>query len=390
MTRPPRLLIAMDSFKGTMSARQACEAVADGVAAGWPIAQRTLVPLADGGAGTVEALVRARGGTECRTQVTGPLGEPVMADWAMLADGHTAVLEMAAACGLALVAPERRNPLEATSRGIGELLKAAIAAGARRVVLGIGDTATVDGGLGAAQALGVRFIDARGEELAAPLRGRDLERVVALDATPARQRLAGIELEVLCDVTNPLVGPRGTARVFGPQKGADPAMVERLEAGLTGLAALFESAAGTAVREVPGAGAAGGMGACCLALLGGRLVPGTQTLFELLGFGRELARADMLLTGEGRLDAQSASGKGAGHALQCARAAGVPAWAFVGIASEDFDATRELGVRGLVVLAPDGAIPTAERAVAVLREAARQWAGRLAQEGSGSKTSKQR
>ncbi|MBX3730746.1 MAG: glycerate kinase [Candidatus Sumerlaeia bacterium] len=390
MTLPPRLLIAMDSFKGTMTARQACEAVADGVAAGWPTAEWILVPLADGGAGTVEALLRARGGTERRTQVTGPLGDSVMAGWGLLADGRTAVLEMAAACGLALVAPGRRNPLEATSRGIGELLVAAIDAGARGVVLGIGDTATVDGGLGAAQALGVRFFDASGEELAAPLRGRDLERVAALDATAARQRFAGVELEVLCDVTNPLLGPRGAARVFGPQKGANPAMVEHLEAGLTRVAVLFESAAGTAVRDVAGAGAAGGMGACCLALLGGRLVPGTQTLFDLLGFGQALERADALLTGEGRLDAQSAAGKGAGRALQCARAAGVPAWAFVGIASEDFDATHELGVRGLVVLAPDGASPSADEAPLVLCEAARQWAERMAQEGIGSKTSKQR
>ncbi|MDK2970733.1 MAG: glycerate 2-kinase [Candidatus Sumerlaeota bacterium] len=377
----------MDSFKGTMTAAQACEAAERGLRSLWPHARMKTLPLADGGGGTVEAILRARGGAFQTTAARGPLGSIVAARWGMLADKRTAVVEMAAASGLALVAPGERDPMRASSHGTGEVLRATIASGARRILLGIGDTATVDGGLGAAQALGVRFFDDANREITQALAGADLERVASADVSALRTLLADVEIEVLCDVSNPLLGGSGAARVFGPQKGASPGDVERLENGLRRAYDVIEQATGTSVRALPGAGAAGGMGAAAVALLGARLVPGTERIFKLIGFAEALRSADILLTGEGRIDAQSLSGKGAGHALLEAHRAGVRAWAISGLAPEGVDPRATLHIERLAVLATDTTCPEPEEAQRQLEQAAARLASQPGDAGAYPATS---
>ncbi|MHC4860621.1 MAG: glycerate kinase family protein, partial [Planctomycetota bacterium] len=310
-----RVLVAPDSFKESLDAASAARAMARGVLAAEPAAEIDECPVADGGEGTVDALVRATGGEVVRTPATGPLGTAMEAAWGLLGDGRTAVIEMAAAAGLPLVPPAERDPTRTTTFGVGELILAALDAGRSRIVVGLGGSATGDGGVGMAQALGVGF-----EGVPAPATGGDLPGIQDVDPTAADDRLADAELIGACDVVNPLTGPRGAARVFGPQKGATPEQVEALERGLLHLA----SVAPWANPEEPGAGAAGGLGYGLRALLGARLGRGIDIVLDAVGIGARLAAADLVLTGEGRLDAQSAEGKAIEGVLRAARAAGVP------------------------------------------------------------------
>ncbi|MFM7235271.1 MAG: glycerate kinase [Cyanobium sp.] len=347
-----RVLLAPDSFKGGLSAAQACAAMAEGIRRAAPEAEIRAIPLADGGEGTTEALVAACGGWIQTVEVTGPLPAErarVKAEIGWLEEGR-AVLEMASASGLPLVNPERRNPLHTTSYGTGELIAAALNAGARHLILGIGGSATNDLGAGMAQALGVRFLRADGTAIVEPLCGGQLREVAALDLSGLHPALASCRLEVACDVNNPLLGPHGATAVYGPQKGATPAIAAHLEAGLAHVIALLEKATGRKVRERPGAGAAGGMGAMLLALTAAELRPGIELVLAASGFTAAVEGADLVLTGEGRVDAQTAHGKTIHGVARTAAAAGVPVVVLAGEIGPGAGALHELGISAMVSL----------------------------------------
>ena len=302
-----KIVIAPDSYKESLSALEVAQAVEAGFRQVFPDADYVLVPVADGGEGTVDAMVAATGGRKETVTVSGPLGEPVEAFYGLTGDGDTAVIEMAAASGLALVPPDRRNPLLTSSRGTGELIRAALDAGARRFILGIGGSATNDGGAGMVQALGVRLLDLEGRELDGS--GGDLARLERIDVSALDPRLAECRIEVACDVDNPLTGARGASAVFGPQKGATPEMVQALDANLARLARIVGRDLGVAVDTVPGAGAAGGMGAAMLAFFGATLKPGIEIVTAAVDLDDHVRDADLVITGEGRIDFQTVHGK---------------------------------------------------------------------------------
>lgn len=337
-----KIVIAPDSFKECLPAADVAAAMARGVRAAAPDAEVVCVPMADGGEGTVRALVAATGGRLLSARVTGPLGEPVEAEYGLLGDGRTAALEMAAASGLPLVPPERRDPMAATTFGTGELIAAALELGVERIVLGIGGSATVDGGAGMAQALGARLLDAQGAPVGRG--GGALAQVARIDVSALDPRLRRVECEVACDVANPLTGPRGAARVYGPQKGATPEMVERLDASLARWAEVLERDLGAHVSDTPGAGAAGGLGAGLMAFLHARLVPGVELVVKAVGLDEKVRGADLVLVGEGRLDEQTAYGKVPVGVARVARARGIPAVALVGSLGEGYEAVRKEGI----------------------------------------------
>jgi glycerate kinase len=300
-----KIVVALDSFKGSLLAETACRLVAASLRAERPQWQVDLCPLADGGEGTASVLVAAgRGEWRTVAGVTGPLpGRTLDACYGWLPESRTAVVEMACASGLALLPPERRNPLLTTTLGTGQLMAAAARRGAQRILLALGGSATVDGGTGAARALGWRFLDRRGR--AVPLGGGNLKKIVRLLPPPGELP----RVEVLCDVNNPLCGVQGAARVFGPQKGATPAMVAHLEGGPLHLARLVRRQLGVELLEIPGGGAAGGFGAGAVAFFGARLLSGVSVVMERVGLERALRGADWVISGEGRFDAQSLQGK---------------------------------------------------------------------------------
>ena len=302
-----KIVIAPDSYKESLSALEVAQVVEAGFRQVFPDADYVLVPVADGGEGTVDAMVAATGGRKETVTVSGPLGEPVEAFYGLTGDGDTAVIEMAAASGLALVPPDRRNPLLTSSRGTGELIRAALDAGARRFILGIGGSATNDGGAGMVQALGARLLDLEGRELDGS--GGDLARLERIDVSALDPRLAECRIEVACDVDNPLTGARGASAVFGPQKGATPEMVQALDANLARLARIVGRDLGVAVDTVPGAGAAGGMGAAMLAFFGATLKPGIEIVTAAVDLDTQVRDADLVITGEGRIDFQTVHGK---------------------------------------------------------------------------------
>ncbi|MEB3331920.1 MAG: glycerate kinase [Synechococcaceae cyanobacterium] len=356
-----RILLAPDSFKGSLSAPEVCEALAAGLRRVLPSAEIVAIPLADGGEGFAEAVLASRGGRWQELNVTGPLPAerprvPARLGWL---DGETAVLEVASASGLPLVSPERRDPLRTTSFGSGELIAAALAAGARQLIVGLGGVATNDLGAGLAQALGVRFRRADGRVIEEPLSGGDLAEVADVDLRGVHPGLARCRLQLACDVDNPLLGPGGATAVYGPQKGGTPEGLELLEASLSKLAALLEAATGRSVRDCPGAGAAGGIGAMLLALADVELRPGIAIVLETSGFAAALAGADLVISGEGRLDGQSAHGKTVGGVARAAATAGVPVLAIAGEIGPGAEALYGLGVGGLVSLVP-GPMPAAE------------------------------
>ncbi len=329
-----RVLIAPNAFKESLSAAEVARVTAEAFRAAYPNCECICLPIADGGDGTVEALLAARGGRRLNHQVVGPLGDRLSAEWALLGSGDLAVIEMAAASGLALVPASRRNPLHTTSHGTGELVSHALAHGIRGLILGLGGSATVDGGLGMMQALGVRFMDASGTPLTRPLTGGDLNRVADLDVAGLDTRLRHVYLRVASDVDNPLLGPRGAAAVFGPQKGAAAADVSFLEAGLARIHDLLEYRLGCRVATSPGAGAAGGAGAALMAFVGAAVEPGARLVLETSDFSQHLQRADLVVTGEGRLDHSTMHGKAPAYVARLARDAGVPVLAVCGSCEE--------------------------------------------------------
>lgn len=302
-----KIVIAPDSYKESLSASEVAQAIEKGFREIFPDAQYVSVPVADGGEGTVEAMIAATQGTEHSAWVTGPLGEKVNANWGMSGDGKTAFIEMAAASGLALVPPEKRNPLITTSRGTGELILQALESGARNIIIGIGGSATNDGGAGMIQALGAKLCDANGTEIG--YGGGSLNSLNTIDISGLDPRLRACTIRVACDVTNPLVGEKGASRIFGPQKGATEALIVELDANLAHYADIIKKSLRVDVREVPGAGAAGGMGAALMAFLGAELKSGIEIVTQALNLEEHIHDCTLVVTGEGRIDSQSIHGK---------------------------------------------------------------------------------
>lgn len=302
-----KIVIAPDSFKESLTAMQVATAIEQGFKQIFPDAEYIKVPMADGGEGTVESMIDATKGQRVELNVTGPLGQPVAAFFGLLGDGKSAVIEMAAASGLHHVAPELRNPLHTTSYGTGELLLAALDQGVDRVILGVGGSATNDGGVGMMQALGAVFTDAEGKSLSH--NGGALTELVGINLSGLDSRLARLSITVACDVNNPLCGANGASAIFGPQKGATPAMVELLDKALYHYGMLVEKVTGRSVVNVAGAGAAGGMGAALLGLLGAELKPGVEIVIDALKLADAIRDADLVITGEGRIDSQTITGK---------------------------------------------------------------------------------
>lgn len=334
-----RILVSPDKFKGTLSATEAAEAIARGLRAAG--ADTDIVPIADGGEGTLDALVTAIGGSVMGVIARNPLGQPVRAHLGRLADGSI-VVELSQASGLRLVRDTERDPLRATTYGTGELIKAALALRPQRILIAIGGSATIDGGIGLARALGVRFLDAAGNEITEPAY---LERIASIDAMGLDYRLNSVPLIVAADVMSPLTGPNGAARVFGPQKGATPQMIELLDRGLANLGKRIEEDLAVPVLDRPGAGAAGGVGAMLVGL-GADLRLGADVVLEAVEFQSRLKRADMVVTGEGKLDESSLAGKGPATVARAAATAGIPCVALVGVA--DITPPEFAEVRSLV------------------------------------------
>ena len=336
-----KILLVPDSFKGTLSSRQVCQVMAGQLRRFFPQAQVKSTPVADGGEGSVEAFLAAAGGERRTRTVTGPFGEPVEAFYGILGDGRTAVIEMAACAGLPL-AEGRLNPERATTYGVGELLLAAKEAGCTKAILGLGGSCTNDGGAGAAAALGAKFTRADGTAFVPT--GGTLGEIAALDVSPVAQALQGMELTAMCDIDNPLYGEAGAAAVFAPQKGADAAMVARLDAGLRHLGQVSARCLGRDFSHLPGAGAAGGLGFGMAAFCGAQLRMGIDAVLDAVGFDSLLPGTDVVFTGEGKIDSQSARGKVvSGVAVRC-RKAGVPVVAVVGQIGQGFEEMYQQGL----------------------------------------------
>ncbi|MDY3901275.1 MAG: glycerate kinase [Atopobiaceae bacterium] len=341
-SKPPRVLVASDSFKGSASSARVNDLIEQGLRRACPDVRVRKVLVADGGEGTVEAVVSARGGTIRHVVVPGPLGGSVDAALGLFDGGRSAVVEMASAAGITLSDRSRESALAASTRGVGELVLDAIDHGARRVYVGLGGSATTDGGAGFASALGARLLDDAGAQVAPGAAG--LERLARVDLSGLDARLAGAEVVGLTDVTNPLAGPAGAAATFGPQKGLTAADLPAVDAWLGRLGRLLGGAVGADVASLPGAGAAGGLGCALAALCGARLTSGIDFVLDGSRLDEALADADLAITGEGRMDAQSARGKApVGIARRCARA-GVPVIAVVGSRAEDLGDVYSQGI----------------------------------------------
>lgn len=340
-----KIVVAPDSYKGSLTAKEACDAMENGIRRVFPDTEVEKVPMADGGEGTVESLVAATGGQIFSREVTGPLGSPVRARYGILGDGETAVLEMAEASGLCLVPPALRNPMVTTTYGTGELIRAALDHGCRKFILGIGGSATNDGGAGMAQALGARFLDARGKEL--PPGGGSLGQLHTIDISGLDVRLKECSFTVACDVDNPLTGPNGASRVFGPQKGATPEMVAELDRNLARYATVIEKQLGISVRTLPGAGAAGGLGAGMVTFLAATLRRGVEIVIEAVRLEDRIRGADLVLSGEGQCDFQTGRGKTPLGVTQAARRMGVPVILIAGAIGQGVEVLYRHGVQSV-------------------------------------------
>jgi glycerate kinase len=352
-----KVVVAPNSFKGTLTATQAAAAIARGVREVFPDAEVIEVPVADGGDGTVEALVDANHGDYRFATVEGPLGDPVEARYGLINSGRTAVLELASASGLTLIEEFRRNPRKTSTYGFGQLLVSVAWSGVDNIIAGIGGSATNDGGAGMAEAFGYRFLDELGQEL--PRGGAALARLDRIvDIPKDRPQIRDFKLiKVACDVENPLVGPKGASRVYGPQKGADEPAVEELDHALARLAKVFERQFGVDWAEWPGAGAAGGTGFGMLAFLNAELVRGAPLVVEASGLDEKLKGADLVITGEGRVDEQTAFGKAPGEVANRARKARVPVVLLAGSKGSGWEAVSKQGVTSIVTFTEEGIDP---------------------------------
>lgn len=347
-----KIVVAPNAFKGTLSARQGAAAIADGVRQVFPDAEVVEVPVADGGEGTVEALVTAHRGAYRSATVEGPDGDAVQAVYGLIAEGRTGVVELASSSGLTLLPPARRDPRRTSTYGFGQLLEAVRKEGVSEVIAGIGGSATNDGGAGMAQALGYRLLDAAGRDL--PRGGAALAKLKRIDPSGLDPAWRSVKVMVACDVTNPLTGPDGASYVYGSQKGADQETIRLLDSALARLADVIERDLGKQVATIPGAGAAGGAGAGLIAFIDAKLVPGARLVVDASGFDRSLEGAQLVITGEGRVDSQTAYGKAPGEVARRAQAAGIPTLLLAGSRGPGWDKLSAMGVTAVVTLAQEG------------------------------------
>lgn len=337
-----RIVVAMDSFKGSLSSEEAGEAVKAGILKAAPDAVVNVFPLADGGEGTVQAIISALRGELVQVNVTGPLGDAVSGGYGIIHGGRTAVMEMCTAAGLTLIPEGKRDPRFTTTYGVGEMIRDAIGRGCDRFLIGIGGSATNDGGVGMLQALGFHFLDADGREIS---RGNDgLKSLVEIRDEGAKSELADCTFRIMCDVTNPLCGPNGCSAVYGPQKGATPEMIPEMDRVLQAYAKLAGEKYPESDADYPGAGAAGGMGFAFRTFLGATLTPGVEVVMEETGLEGYIRHADLVITGEGRLDSQTANGKAPVGVARIAKLYGKPVIAFAGSVREDAEVLHEHGI----------------------------------------------
>lgn len=345
-----KVVIAVDSFKGSLSSMEAGRAAKAGILAARPDASVIVKPLADGGEGTTDALVEGLNGKKIDITVTGPLGQPVSASYGYLEETSTAVIEMAAAAGITLVPPDEKDPLSASTYGVGEMISDALVRGCRNFIIGIGGSATNDAGLGMLQALGFRFLDKEGKILETG-NGKILMEVVSIDTSFVHPDLRTSHFTVACDVQNPFYGLEGAAYIFAPQKGADRKMVEALDAGMKNFAEVIFHTTGKDISNHSGTGAAGGMGGSLLAFLNAKLKPGIQLMLETLDFSNKIKGADLIITGEGKADKQTLMGKVPSGILDKARKQKIPVILIAG-SVENADDLHRAGFRGVYSINP--------------------------------------
>ena len=341
-----KIVLAPDSYKGSLTAQEICRAMSAGVKRLFPKADIVSVPMADGGEGTVNSLIDATGGRIIYKTVTGPIGEKVDSFFGVMGDGKTAVIEMAAASGLPLLSKSRQDPRITTTYGTGELIIAALEEHCTRIIIGIGGSATNDGGAGMAQALGYHFLDNKGCEL--PRGGLALKNLTQIDNSKRDPRLNSVEIVIACDVTNPLIGPSGASAVYGPQKGATPEMVEELDRALQNYAHVIQKDFGLEIANYPGAGAAGGLGAGLMVFAGAHLQRGIEIVIEAIGLKQKLKGADLVITGEGRIDGQTINGKTPIGVARAAKALNLPALAVAGGIGPGVEMVFQRGIDGVI------------------------------------------
>lgn len=347
-----KIVIALDSFKGSLTSTQAAEAAAKGIREVLPQCQVVCLPVSDGGEGILDALLQAIGGQYISCPAHDPLMRPLTAPYGVSADKQTAIIEMAAASGLTLVSPQERNPLRTTTYGTGEQIRHALSQGCRHVLLGLGGSATNDAGLGMLQALGYVFKDKNGQKIG-PMRGEWLEKIASIDTSNVPQEVREAQFTAACDVNNPFLGLSGAAHVFAPQKGAEPADVAKLEKGMSHIAELIRQSTGTDISTMPGAGAAGGMGGALAAFLHAPLKPGIQLLLNTLHFAEMIQDASLIITGEGKADRQTLMGKVPAGILHEARQQEIPVWLLAG-AVDDKPMLLEAGFQDVYCINPPG------------------------------------
>lgn len=341
-----KIVVAPDSFKGSLTAIEVSDAIEQGVREIFPEAEIVKIPMADGGDGTVQCLVNATGGEILRKKVTGPLGDEVLASYGILGDKKTAVIEMAEASGLTLVPENKRNPLITTTYGTGQLIKAVLDQGCRKMIIGIGGSATNDGGAGMVQALGVKLLDRDRREIG--FGGGELKNIFRIDTKYLDKRLSETKVLIASDVSNPLCGPKGATRVYGPQKGATPEMIKKLEESLAYFAELIKRDLNKDVKDIPGAGAAGGLGVSLIAFLDAELRPGIEIIIEAVQLEEAIKDADLVVTGEGKIDSQTIYGKAPIGVAKIAKKYKVPVMAIAAILGENADIVYQHGIDFLI------------------------------------------
>ncbi|HPN84340.1 MAG TPA: glycerate kinase [Victivallales bacterium] len=337
-----KIIIAPNSFKGSLSAQAVANSIMRGIRKAEPDATFEILPIADGGDGLVDILVFAKIARLKTAKVSDPLGRKILANFAYIPGKKTAIIEMALASGLALLKNKERNPLKTTSKGVGELIAKAVASGAKKIILGIGGSATCEGGIGALSAMGVKFFGKDSRELSAT--PENLCEIREMDITCIDRKIAKAQIEIACDVENPLLGKNGAANVYAPQKGANKSQVKFLESGLANFAKVIKNSTGISVKNMKGAGAAGGIGASLHAVLGAKMSKGTDIVFSLLELKQKIKGADLVITGEGRMDFQTAFGKAPAELAKLAKKEGIPCIAICGSVGDKIEKLRDIGI----------------------------------------------
>lgn len=337
-----KVVVAIDSLKGSLTSLEAGNAAKEGILRAMPETEVVVKPLADGGEGTVDALIEGEKGTRITLSVTGPMGGQIECYYGILEDGKTAVMEMAQAAGITLVAENERNPMQASTYGVGEMIRDAVRRGCRYFIMGIGGSATNDGGIGMLSALGFQFLDSEGRSVSGG--ARELSRIVTVGTDEVLPELAECEFQIACDVRNPLCGENGATFIYGPQKGLSHELCGEVDKGMMHYAEVAETFCGRTCKDIPGAGAAGGLGFAFLAFLNGTLVPGIELVLETIHLEQEIKDARLVVTGEGRLDAQTAMGKAPVGVANIAKQYGCQVLAFAGEVTEEAEKCNEAGI----------------------------------------------